>query len=61
MLKNKYCETCYFSNACYCDDMCDYYYPADEFMINENIDNIIEDNRISFRAQWFCYIEEFNS
>ena len=43
-----------------CLDTCDMYAPLTEEAAEAEIDDMIEDNRIAFRAEWFEYIENCN-
>lgn len=43
-----------------CAYTCDVYVPLTDEAIDAEIDNVIEENRIAFRAEWFEYIENFN-
>lgn len=43
---------------CRSDNVCDDYIPVDENAVDDEKDNLIEENRIAFRAEWFEYIEK---
>ena len=57
----RHCYNCYYDNLCQCDEACEDYTPVNELSIDEEVDNYIEDERISFRAEWFAYIERCDS
>lgn len=61
MLKG--CETCCFDCANISNRRCRYYapagYEAEAEYEDEMIENIIEEERVSFREQWFEYTGEY--
>ena len=52
------CSNCYFSSTCDRYIKCEYYTPIDEQPLDDanNDDDIIEQNRIEFRKEWFRYV-----
>lgn len=60
-MSHKKCVNCYYGDLCQCDEVCEDYTPVNEQSIDEEIDNMVEKNRIAFRAEWFRYIEACNS
>lgn len=38
-------------------DYCDAYYPANGFTEDDYLDAVIEERRVSFRDEWFAYVE----
>lgn len=57
-MSHKRCVNCYYGDLCQCDEVCEDYTPVNERSIDEEIDNMVEKNRIAFRAEWFIYIED---
>lgn len=55
---SKSCSYCYFKDKCHQSEVCENYYPIDQQAEDDAIDEMIEKNRIAFRAEWFGYIEE---
>lgn len=51
------CIGCDYYDICGDDMVCEFFSPSD---IDEEIDRFVEDERISFRDEWFIYINEFN-
>ena len=49
------CDGCLWQDQCHTDGHCDYYTPLDE---DEFVDQMIENDRIAFRAEWIKYIAE---
>lgn len=60
MLSKRYCGNCYYGDLCHCDETCEDYTPVNEQSIDEDINNMVEQNRIAFRKEWFGYIERCN-
>lgn len=58
-MSKKQCANCYYNNLCNSDEICDEYYPIGETSADDSISDSIESKRISFRNEWFKYIEEF--
>lgn len=59
MLNKKYCADCYYNALCDYDETCDEYYPINDTAVDSVVDDVVEDSRISFRREWFEYIEAF--
>ena len=59
-MDNVKCTDCYFFDGCRSLDEynCDDFYPSDENVEDEAIDNMIEDDRDEYREAWFKYIED---
>lgn len=55
------CYNCYYSDRCDCQDVCEDYIDVNECDDCNDIDDMIETNRIAFRAEWFKYIENCNN
>lgn len=55
---SKTCLHCYYKDKCDQDEVCEDYYPIDQQAEDEAIDELIEENRVAFRAEWFEYIAE---
>lgn len=54
MKLNRYtCEDCIWVDDCHSNYTCEYFSPSDE-----NIDDLIEEERFSFREEWNEYIED---
>ena len=49
------CDKCLWCEQCLLDEVCEYYTPVDE---DEDIDEVIERGRYSFRDEWFTYISQ---
>jgi len=49
---------CYYKDKCDQNEVCEDYYPIDPQAEDEAIDELIEENRAAFRAEWFEYIDE---
>lgn len=61
-LNYKSCADCYYNDDCGTDDyVCDSYMPITFVAEQDFIDEMIENNRYSFREEWFEYIEENNN
>ena len=60
-MSKKHCSNCYYGDKCDCSEVCKDYTPVDELIIDEEVDEIIEANRTRFRAEWFKYIENYES
>lgn len=54
---DKECRHCLYFDRCGSNKVCEYHEPlGDEY--DDNIEDIIEDRRTTFREEWFRYIEE---
>ena len=60
MLSKKYCSNCYYCEQCGCLEVCDDYVPLTEEAIDEEVNDMIKNDRIAFHAEWFEYIEHCN-
>ena len=60
-MSKKHCSNCYYSDRCDCSEVCEDYTPLTEEAIDEEVNDMIENNRVAFRAEWFGYIENCNS
>lgn len=60
-MSNRHCYNCYYNDVCQCDETCEDYTPVNELSIDEEFDNYVEDVRMVFRAEWFAYIERWDS
>lgn len=60
-MRDKYCSNCYYGDKCGNPNACKDYTPFIEEDINEEVNDMIENNRRTFRAEWFEYIEDCNS
>lgn len=58
-MSKKYCTNCYYNALCDYGEACDEYYPVNDTAVDSAINDVVEDNRISFRQEWFEYIEAF--
>ena len=55
------CEDCYYNDKCGADDyVCDAFMPLTFVAEQDFIDEMIENERYSFREEWFEYIENNN-
>lgn len=61
LLSKKHCDNCYYNDQCDYGEMCEDYTPIGEQAINEEVDDMIENNHVTFRTEWFEYIEDCNS
>ena len=61
MLRKRHCSNCYYDDDCDCLEVCKDYTSLAEDVSDEEIDDIIENNRVAFRADWFEYIEYCNN
>lgn len=43
------CESCYWAEQCLDNEVCEDFTPIEEL----DIDELIEDNRVKFRKEWF--------
>lgn len=59
-MSNRRCENCYYSEQCHCDKVCEEYTPVNEQSIDDEVYNMIEQDRTAFRAEWFEYIEAWS-
>lgn len=60
-MSKKHCSNCYYSDKCDCTEVCEDYAPLTGEAIDEEVNDMIENNRVAFRAEWFGYIENCNS
>lgn len=56
----KTCKQCCYGDQCASVEVCKYYTPLGDDYDDFDIENIIEAQRIDFRAEWFEYIKEFD-
>jgi len=54
------CNNCYYQNVCANDTLCDDYTPVGVAAEDAEIDELIENGRQNFRAEWAEYISEYN-
>lgn len=60
MLSEKYCSNCYYFEQCGYLEVCSDYAPLTADATDEEVNDMIEHNRIAFHAEWFEYIENCN-
>lgn len=58
-MTKKDCSSCYYNHSCDSSQVCEDYFPVDNLLTDAAIDEMIENNRISFRDEWFNYIDAF--
>ena len=55
-MSKRCCANCYYINKCDGAETCEDYTPVDEQTIDEEVDDMIEDNRMVFYTECFEYI-----
>ena len=59
-MHNISCTTCLFGDTCQPTEMgCEDYYPTEDVVIDNIIDEMIEKHHQSFYQEWIEYINEF--
>lgn len=61
MLSHRNCDSCYYSDACPHDGLCEYFASYEEQIITEEVSSFIEEGRMAFYTEWFEYIKEWDS
>lgn len=52
------CSTCLFKDVCDHKEVCKYHTPADDEMIDVELEKYIENTRREYRNDWWQYINE---
>lgn len=55
------CEKCCFGGRCESAEICGYFTSLGDEYDERRMDDLIKERRIEFLAEWFEYIEGFNS
>lgn len=58
-MKSKRCSNCYFKDCCDVQNVCEDYYPIEEFT-DEEMERQIEKNRYQYLKAWNTYIKDFS-
>lgn len=58
-MHHKSCDDCCNRDICQDNELCEDFIPSTEKIVDIEIDNLIEGNRIVFHNEWFNYIEKF--
>lgn len=59
-MRKKYCCDCLYGYECGRAEVCEQYTPVGKEASDAEVNDMIEDNRVAFRAEWFEYIESHN-
>lgn len=57
-MSKKYCSNCLYGYEHGRSEVCEMYTPITPEAVDAEVDDMIEENRVAFRAEWFEYIEE---
>ena len=58
-MSNKNCKDCYYGDMCQCAETCEYFTPITAESEDAVIEQIIEQGRDEFIAEWNQYISQF--